>query len=151
MQSARGHTRTRHCGIIRTITQQPRTREYATVSTQPSAHDTSCREPITQLLPVSRKVRQRSNTAPAPQDICVKHGRSSRGVALSTKVADTRLGCDFGFGTSRAGDAGTVVTATSAIASLGGAGVDLAVSRHTTLHKCREKLYSRGIGGETKI
>ena len=135
LQSVRGHTHTRHCDIISTITLQSRTREYATVSTQASAHDTSCREPNTQLFPVSRKVRQRSNTAPAPQDICLKHGRSSRGMALSTKVADTRLGFGFGLRTSRAGDDATVVNAISAIACLGGAGIDLAVSRHTTLNK----------------
>ena len=36
-----------------------------TPPSQPSAHATSCREPTAQLLPVPRKTRVRSSTAPA--------------------------------------------------------------------------------------
>ena len=57
----------------------------------------------------------------------MKHGRSSSGVARSTKVADARSGFGFGFGTTLAADAGTAADAIATAPSAGRAGVDRVV------------------------
>ena len=93
------------------------------VATQLSAHAISYREPTAQLLPVSRKTRERSRTVPAPRGPGVKHGRSSSGVCGSTKTANARLGFGSGMATGDA-ETGAVPTVGTASAGSGGVGVD---------------------------
>lgn len=93
-------------------------------ATQPSSHANPCPELIVQLLSTSRKAQVRSITALAPNVPGLKHGRCSRGVEGSAKVADALLG--FGRGVP-AGDVGNGVDAIPVGACTGGAGVKCVV------------------------
>ena len=85
----------------------------------PSAYATSCHEPTAQLLPVARKTRVRSSTAPAPKAPCLKQGICSSGVEASIQAADAQVGLERGASMGNAGTGADALAATAAAERVG--------------------------------
>ena len=91
------------------------------MATQPGAHDTLKREADGTAVFHRLKEHSRSSTNPASKAPCMIQGRSSKGVAESTTVHDTRLGLGLGW---LKGDEGDSRTGAVGLAEGVGVGVD---------------------------